>query len=135
MSRRRAASVISSISEGEREGRRRGRRKGGEGGGRREKGGGEGGGKEEGRRRRGDGGGRREKEGEGGGKEEREEKKRGKELFSHKGILASVSFPPLSGLGACMSGGGTLEVGTPCWAAGLGFISDHASLGLGGCGM
>ena len=34
-----------------------------------------------------------------------------------------------------MSGGSTLEVGTPCWAAGLGFISDHASLGLGGRGM
>ena len=47
----------------------------------------------------------------------------------------SISFLPLSSLSACMPGGGTLEVGTSCWAVGLGFISDHASLGLGGCGM
>ena len=52
-----------------------------------------------------------------------------------KVFWVSVSFLPLSSLGACMPGGGTLEVGTLCWAVGLGFISDHASLGLGGRGM
>ena len=52
-----------------------------------------------------------------------------------KVFWVSVSFLPLSSLGAYMPGGGTLEVGTSCWAVGLGFISDHASLGLGGRAM
>ena len=120
MSRRRAASVISSISERgreeegkegkeERKGRRRGREGGEEGKEEREK--------------------RREKRGREG--EERE----GRTSFVMKVFWVSISFLPLSSLGACMPGGGTLEVGTSCWAVGLGFISDHASLGLGGCGM
>ena len=116
MSRRRAASVISSISE-EGEGGKRGRE----------------GGKEER-----EGRGRREEEREGEG-EEREGRRRGREkrglFLVMKVFWVSVSFLPLSSLGACMPGGGILEVGTSCWAVGLGFISDHASLGLGGRGM
>lgn len=44
---------------------------------------------------------------------------------------------PFSSLVPCLSGG-TLEEGTSWWDTGLGFISDHASLGLpkvGGGGL